>query len=157
MPSTIGTSSNGNGGKGTISTYYGPYIRLKGVNGHHNVSFRCNEKDLFTVKKANKGNKSLENPIGLITIDEAVYAGGYSQTVNQKYWLYTNQYYWTMSPYNYNIENVYALVFQIGSDGGLGWNSYVATSYGVRPVVNLRSDINLMGSGTTTDPYKIVE
>ena len=41
-----------------------------------------------------------------------------------------------------------------GGYGGMRYNVY--GDYGVRPVVHLRSDIVLTGSGTSTDPYKIV-
>ena len=39
----------------------------------------------------------------------------------------------------------------IGSIGSLSWSDP-----GVRPVINLRVDVELTGSGTTTDPFKIV-
>ena len=50
---------------------------------------------------------------------------------------------------------VNAIAFRIDSDGYLNGN-YVNNSYGVRPVINIRSDIGFTGSGTTTDPYKIL-
>ena len=42
-----------------------------------------------------------------------------------------------------------------GGYGGMRYNVY--GNYGVRPVVHLRSDIVLTGSGTSSDPYQIVE
>lgn len=38
--------------------------------------------------------------------------------------------------------------------GGLSYG--VSMSYGVRQVVYLKSDIELQGSGTSSDPYQIV-
>lgn len=102
---------------------------------------------------ANKGNKALLKPIGLITADEVAYAGGVYSLNNSDYYLYTNQYYWTMTPFNFYVDN--ARVFSVFANGWLNYNS-VEQEYGVRPVINLRSDVTLTGSGTETDPYTIV-
>ena len=116
-------------------------------------SLECNSSDLFTATGANKGNASLTNPIGLITADEVAMAGGVYGTSNNGYYLYTGQNYWTMSPYYYTSSG-YALVFYVNSTGNFG-PAGVSSSYGVRPVINLRADVQLSGTGTSTDPYTV--
>lgn len=72
---------------------------------------------------------------------------------NTNNYLYTGQTYWTMSPYWYYFG--YAGVFVVSSSGGL-YTGTVNDSYGVRPVINLRADVSLTGTGTTSDPFKVV-
>ena len=113
------------------------------------------EHDLYTVGSASRGNKALDYPIGLITADEVAYAGGVYGSTNESYYLYTNQYYWTMSPSYFAAANSYAYVFAVYSNSYLSWLN-VRIAYGVRPVINLKTDVQLSGSGTSTDPYTVV-
>ncbi len=158
QPSTSETSSNGSGGTGTTETYYGAYIRLYAGYSSSNASpsFKCsNSSDLFTVSSSNKGNQALQYPIGLITADEVAYAGGVWATTNKSYYLYTGQYYWTMSPFRF--YSIYAWVIYVGSGTLFAFNgNSVDTSRGVRPVINLRSDVTISsGDGTATNPYVV--
>ena len=152
-PSTSSSTSNGSGGTGTTQTYYGAYIRL--ANSSKNPTFECqNSIDLYTVASSSQGNKALDYPIGLITADEVAYAGGVYGQTNNGYYLYTNQHYWTMSPHDFN--GSYARVFYVYSDGFL-LDSYVnGGTRGVRPVINLKADVTITGSGTISDPYVVV-
>jgi len=79
-------------------------------------------------------------------------AGGVWTTANSSYYLYTNQYYWTGSPVDF--ENGFAGEFSAGSSSSLSCGS-VNNAYGARPVVSLTSDIVGTGSGTWNDPYII--
>ena len=132
-PSTSNSTSNGSGGTGTTTTYYGAFIRIipGGSWGTTQTpTFKCkNSSDLFTKSGSSKGNKSLTNPIGLITADEVVYAGGFGGTANKSYYLYTGQVYWTLSPYN----AINANVFRVNSDGNLNATN-VNNTNGVRPI-----------------------
>ena len=136
---------------GTTKTYYGGYIRL--TNSNMNPTFECsNDSDLYTVKGSSKGNKALDYPIGLISADEVVYAGlAWSDTTTSNY-LYTGQHYWTMSPRYF--AGGYALVFAVYSYGTLG-DQRVGNAYGVRPVINLKADVQITGEGTSSNPYKV--
>ena len=148
-PSTSSSISNGQGGTGTTQTYYGGYIRLI---TNKSPDLKCeNSSDLYTVSGSSKGNKALTNLIGLITADEVAMAGGVYGTTNESYYLYTGQTYWTMSPCNFPNADV----FFVSSNGNLRWD-YVADTIGIRPVINLASDVILSGTGTASDPY-IVE
>ena len=137
-------------GTGKTATIYAVYNRLV---TNKTPSFKCsNSSDLFTVSGASKGNKALQYPIGLITADEVSYAGGVYATSNSSYYLYTNSGYWTMSPYYFDYG--WAWVFIVNSPGNLNYNS-VDNAWGVRPAINLRADVTITGSGTSSNPYTI--
>ena len=134
---TSGTTSSWVASGSTI--YYAPYIR---VYTTHEPTLKCsNTNDIYTTK------------VGLITADEVMLAGGVGETANQSYYLYTGQYYWTMSPSYYRSGLAY--VFRVYSNGGFGWN-YVSSAYGVRPVLNLSADVTISsGDGTINNPYLV--
>ena len=117
--------------------YYAPSDR------QNSGSLQCNSVDVLS-----QDNGNISNSIGLLTIDEYVLAGGSSSYLNVKLA------YWTMSPY-YAVSDGWANVFLVWSDGSLG-SYYVTNAYGVRPVINLRSDVELTGEGTSTNPFKLV-
>ena len=120
--------------------YYAGYGRLVQNSSNVNPSFKCsNSSDL------------LKMPVGLITADEVIMAGLAWISGNSSNYLYTNQNYWTMSPSDYP----YAGVFYVWSIGQLDLAS-VDNTLGVRPVVNLKSSVQITGSGTSTDPYIVV-
>ncbi len=152
---TSTTSSSGapndTGGTGTTRTYYGARYRL---NTNKTPTYDCPDpdNDLYTVDGAGIGNEALTYPVGLITADEVAYAGGVYGSSNSSYYLYTNQYYWTMSPYG--VSSGYAYVFTVRSNGNL--RDYgVDYAFGVRPVLNLKADVQLSGSGTANDPFVV--
>ncbi len=102
------------------------------------------------------GNNALPVPVGLITMDEVIYAGGFGGKANSGYWLYTNQYYWTMSPSYYPNANV----FIVRNYGHLGDDRVNNAGYGVRPVINLKANTTFTfdddkPAGTTTNPYVV--
>ena len=126
------------------SIYYASYDRRNGK-----ASLQCHDDDILS-----KDNGKLPNPIGLVTSDEAVLTGITWNNANTGSYLYTGQTYWTMSPYYYSGN---ALVFYVYSDGHLNSDSLISWPVpGVRPVINLRADVSLTGSGTTSDPFKVV-
>ena len=140
-------------GTGTTVTYYAAYNRL--VNNKA-PTYRCGDSsDLYTTASSNKGNHSLIYPIGLITVDEIAYAGGVYNMPNSTFYLYTNSYYWTMSPRNF--ISGWATVFIGGASYSINVTGESATNgrWGIRPVINLRADVTLTGSGTMTDPYRV--
>ena len=152
-------SGYGTLGYGTNATTYAPLGRLMS-NGSwkssQTPSLKCSQiaNDMFTVSGSSKGNHKLTYPVGLITSDEVVLAGGLGGSNNTSYYLYTNQYYWTMSPYNFDSTG-YAYVFLVNSNGTFGRDG-VYNANGVRPVINLRADVTITGEGTASDPYVVV-
>ena len=137
-------------GIGTDATDYASSGRLI-VNKA--PTFECaSDSDLFTVSGSNKGNGALDYPIGLITADEVVYAGGVHGVTNSNYYLYVNHTYWTMTPtYYVGGTGVYCVY----SDGS-GSAPTVNVNNGVRPVINLRADVTISsGDGTASNPFVI--
>ncbi len=176
-PSTTNHGSNypgtgSNLGYGSTATVYGAEKIWQSGSDSWNTTeqkptLKCTTptRDLYTGPNATgitkgsngtnvEGNNALPVPVGLITADEVLYAGGFGGQANSGYWLYTNQFYWTMSPYNMHI-NGNAYVFRVNSDGTLIGINVDGPIHGVRPVINLKADIKLIGSGTSTNPYKV--
>ena len=109
------------------------------------------ESDKFTVNTSN-GNGALTYPVGLITADEVAMAGEENNSRNNSYYLYTNENYWSGSPYDSDSSNAYGFyvnsaVFQVFAR--------VNYKYGVRPVVSLSSKAKLSGNGTYSKPYTV--
>ena len=150
-------SSYGALGYGANKTFYGTAHRASYYSNNPNPSLVCqNSNDKFTVDSKN-GNGALTNPVGLITLDEAILAGfntyysnisDYKDTAN---YLNTNSYYWTFSP---ELMGGYgeAYVGVVHSAGNVS-DYYVYYVAGVRPVVSLANGTLVTGSGTTANPY----
>ena len=121
---------------------------------NYSPSLECIENDIIRV------------PVGLITADEVIFAGGSYSETNQNYYLYTNSRFWTISSCAFSgngdcvgpwtVGGVGGIVMLNVNDNGYLRGSYASGSFGVRPVINLRSDVNLTGTGTSTDPYVVV-
>ena len=140
-------SSNTGTGAGTSQTYYRWYSSsIK--------TLKCSQQnDRFTVDDEVVGNGDLTYPIGLLTTDETYLAGG-SGGNNSGYYLYTGNYYWTMSPANFSSGGA-AAVGLLLSSGGVVSGDRVTYTYGVRPVLNLKSGSLTQGSGTVDNPYLV--
>ncbi len=138
-------------GYAKMPTYYGAFLRLV-IN--REPTLECKSHDLFTSITAKKGNKKLTYPIGLITADEVTYAGGYDGQENSNYFLYTNMDYITMTPSFFRDIYFYAGNFHVYKNGGLGSDS-INANIGVRPVINLKSNISLIGNGSKESPFII--
>ena len=131
--------------------YYGASGRL---NKNKAPILTCpEESDKFTVGTSN-GNGALTYPVGLITVDEIALAGGKLNFLNKTYYLYTNQSYWSGSPYVFYSSNTSANEFNVNLHGVLD-SFYVDSFAGARPVVSLSSKAKLSGSGTYDDVYTV--
>ena len=101
------------------------------------------------------GNGALKYPIGLLTADEFWLAGGGgSSSGNSKFYLYTGQYEWFMSPSSFSGVNHGCGGLHQSNTGSLA-GSRIDANYGARAVLNLRSGLMLQGTGTMEDPYRI--
>ena len=157
------TTNIGNG-YGTKITYYEAYKRLR---NNKNPSFKCNNiNDLFTLKEeiesevernAIIGNKALDYPVGLITADEIVTAGGVNGINNTSYYLYKSaeNHNWSLSPSHNRNNNV--VVYYIGLMGKLGNDDTRHSLGSASPVINISPEYaeKLQGSGTIEIPYEI--
>ena len=132
--------------------YYGAYGRIFNDN---NPMLTCAvDSDRFTVNKINgKGNSALTYPIGLITIDELEMAGNNWSESNTSYYLHTGAYYWAGSPCEF-VNGTGAIEFRVNAYGAL-YDGLVHYVSGVRGVVSLSSDANLIGDGTWNNVYEV--
>ncbi len=124
--------------------YTGPGANVNGTKGSNGTTIT--------------GNNALPVPVGLITMDEVIYAGGFFGKANANYWLKTDKYYWTMSPFYF--YGSYADVFNVADSGYLSHGNTRDSSFGVRPVINLKASTaftfdNTKPAGTTTNPYVV--
>ena len=148
--------SSGTGYKTDSYTFYGAYNRLQDSK---KPSLKCSQNnDKF--KMSNESAK-LDYPVGLILADEVALAGGrgyYNEAYlpNSNYYLYNGKYYWTLSPSDFNSGSSSANVWIVLSSGSLHpWYS-VTYSIGVRPVINLRADVQITkGDGSSLNPFVI--
>ena len=125
--------ANGDSWNSTIFNY-APYERIAG-----SASLKCSTEDILS-----QDNGKLPNPIGLITSDEYILSGNSASFLN------VDVDYWTMSPGDY-----YSGSGVIKTYGGKLISYGLTNIEAVRPVINLRADVPLTGSGTTSDPFKL--
>lgn len=147
---TLGYGKNGTG--------YGALARASNETKVPKPTLECkNLNDRFTVSSAN-GNGKLTYPVGLITLDEAIYGGyntyasGVSSSNNSESYL-SGSAYWTMTPSN-AYPNAFLYIGYLKANGSIS-NDRANVSLGVRPVISLKygTGIEMSGTGTQTDPY----
>jgi len=131
-------------------TYFGAYDR---ANTTHSPSLGCvNDADKFTVGSSN-GNGLLTYPVALLTGDEIMLAGGVWNTNNFSYYLYTNRYWWALSPSNFRPGTVRGL--DVYSNGNLN-GDIVHNSQGVRPALVLVPGTKITsGDGSQNRPFVV--
>ena len=149
-------------GTGTVPTYYKAYLRVSTST----PSLKCESaSDYYTVSSASSGNKALTYPIGLITADEAIFAGHGGGLFNGYYnyqksspsaYLTIGQHFWTMTPSGYYTpfgSTAWSLyVFAVNMTGYVD-DGNVYDSNGLRPVINLKNTLKFTGDGTKNNPY----
>ena len=141
----------GNGYLTTPTTIYGAYGRL---TDRRTPSLKC-AQDGDKFKVSNESAK-LNYPISLITADEAAMAGGVYDTPNSNYYLYNGQYFWTLSPSSFDSNYSQSYVWNVIPSGSLNYGFSVTTSFGTRPVINLKADTQITkGDGTSLNPFKV--
>jgi len=130
--------------------YYGANGRV--WNNPVSPDYKCPvASDKFTTTTA-KGNGKLSYPVGLISADEITFAGLPAGRANNSFYLYTRDYYWAGSPYDFFGSS--SIEFRVGGGGDLGSND-VYYVRGVRPVVSLSSKVKLSGNGTYNDVFVV--
>ena len=143
-----------NSGTGTGDSYTLYRTASTGTGG---VNLKCaQQNDRFTVNDEVIGNGSLMYPVGLLTADEAILAGGYSGN-NYNYYLCTRNSYWTMSPCSFDDSRASVRNVDTGGYVSSYYNSKVDISNGVRPVINLKPNSLKLGDGTALNPYTVEE
>ena len=156
-------------GYGTNNTVYAPARRL-GTGGQNGTSwsnlnstpqYDCpnDSRDAFTLSISNGGtsgygNNKLTYPIGLLTADELTFSGVNYGIPYNNYFLYVNDYYWTMSAFYYNTDH--SCVFDIFSNGELSCNYVADVLPKTFPVISLKENVLVSGGdGHAQTPYVI--
>ena len=136
--------------------YYCEQAKVKTLpdSSSGNATMTTNESYIPNFKCEMDGNNKgiINASVGLLTYDELVYAGNYYLQTNTNYYLYNGKYFWTMSPAGFS--GVYSIVWDVTSVGALT-TSFVYGSAALRPVLNLKADTLVTGTGTSTNPYII--
>ncbi len=163
--STPGKSATGMGndtglGYGKSDTAFGFVARIALFQSATEPKFICDVKnDAFTVNESEKGNGNLTYPVGLITADEILTAGGKYNTINQSYYLHKSSNYsgWSLSPYSitsFQMSLIYMFIIY-NTTGNINMTS-VNDHCAAAPVINLSAEYasELIGDGTMTNPYR---
>jgi len=188
LATNIGKSDNTGLGYGKNITYYAAserltydstgedltiaYPTLKCTNKANNDYSRYTVNEHTTSLTNVTTNGDLTYPIGLISADEIVLAGGWNGAGtrgNASFYLYhdfgteigTHVGWWTMTPkYFKSVRNRYEAGIYLSQENSsvhLSLNTqYLADQNVIRPVVNLKSDtIVIEGDGTKETPYQL--
>jgi len=142
---------SGDGFQVNKTTIYKPYQRLV---VDKNPTLYCQQmNDRFTVN-VEKGNGALTYPIGLITLDELMYAGMAAGGLNKKSYIYSSENYWTMTPTRFFSNVLSAQVHTMFGNGYVDVWSAVNSLHGVRPVINLDGNVIITGGiGSFNQPF----
>ncbi len=117
----------------------------------------------LTVSDTINGNGTLDYKVGLLTVDEVLYAGsidwsGYQalnysdSSINSYLKENASDGYWTISPSYFDGD---ARVLNVGGSGSVG-NNWVKSTLGLRPAVSLTSTTTISGgNGTSSNPFVI--
>ena len=144
-----------NGGSTSIALYYGPKERSNQADNLSQVKnqpilYCKNKNDRFTVNNGN-GNKALNYPAALLTIDEIALAGGIMGDSSNYYLNNSAVQFWTLSPYWFYINHAAGIVAHDSP-----YNMNVETEIGVRPSISVKPGQQVVGgTGTVSDPYII--
>ena len=155
-------SVNSGKGYGNNSTFYSGYTRISD-NRRKSPTLMCanganDDLSRFTVEKqilknGNVTNGKLTYPVGLLSGDEAMYAGSiygyYKITISLSY----NG--WVMTPHYY-VPDKYQLIYIIDRTHPIWGNSSNNQKKDVHPVINLKKDVLIeSGDGTESNPYTL--
>ncbi len=159
------------------ATYYNSsspyYIQTWYVSSSSTPTYKCaTATDNYTTKTSSFGSKTanFNYPIGLITYDEVIFAGGKLNTANTSFYLDRPNGYWTMSPTSYTYSSCfYCGYLNVNSDGNLtetrdsykasssctinsSYSSYVYPVIALKPTVLIES---ATANGTKENPYVV--
>ena len=123
------------------------------TSGNANMTVYSSYTPDFKCSSDGNGKGVVSASVGLLTYDEAVYAGGYYGQSNSNYYLYNNTYFWTMSPAGFSGSN--SNVWFVNSPGYISYE-YVIPTYRLRTVLSLTADTQISGGdGTKENPFVV--
>jgi hypothetical protein len=154
--------------KSELDTYYANYLNsysddIATMNYCNDIVLDSNGYTGYNRIMINKiftndclSNKVLTN-IGLLTIDEAIFAGASISNSNNDLYLNNssiNYAYYLMSSSKGNSTSYYPFV--LNKDGSINNSILGTTSLNIRPVINIIKNVSASGTGTIDDPYLIM-
>ena len=98
------------------------------------------------------------NKIGLLTYDEAIYAGMLSKTsLNDTNYLYKQDYGWWLMSWagSTSSDTITWYITNVGRVSTIPSPAHVTYTIRIRPVINLKADVTVTGTGTELDPYVV--
>ncbi len=125
-------------------SYFGAYQRL---NNDKKPSTVCPETN-------NDYGGEYKQKIGLLTADEVAISGAVYNQENPNYYLNNGTTFYTMSPSTF-MYGYQAYVMYVDETGTLT-STLTTKEQGLRPVITLSSHLTSEGTGTLTDPYRII-
>jgi hypothetical protein len=146
---------SGTGAGNASSTEYKGLYRV--TNGKPTFDCPNKDRDYFTVKGSDSGNQALTYPVGLITADEVMFAGGSVKTSNVKFYMFSSEssseVILTGTPAETNESGYWGMTSYVNYKLGSASNSGL-----VHPVVSLKSGYKIYeGNGTEDTPYIVYE
>lgn len=99
----------------------------------------------------------LNSKISILTADEVEYAGALIGVGNNSYYLYNSNILnpvWTMTPSKGNEKEFHP--YTISTSGSLEDSSVGNQKKSVRPVINIKKDLSVVGKGTIDEPYELL-
>lgn len=160
-----GGTSYSNKAYGYNNYFYGTSRRIYANYSSENANpqYKCIQtNDKFTLSLDNGGKKLFGNnkltyPIALLTAEEAAYAG-LTEEDNKTNFLYSKEYSWTMSPFDFyspNSNNKHGYIWYITDTGALSstFLDDTASGVGVIPVISISGTAKVTGDGTSDSPY----
>lgn len=162
---------------GTTSTGYTFGIAGRGSNRSYSLicpnDYNGGKLSKYTVSDTTNGNGDLTYPIGLLTADEIMYAGGvaYSNNASSTQYLYTNtgKADILLTPYqydsNYNLDEGKITYHTAATNGNNMFPSipdkakaiivFLDVDTYLRPSIALKGNVSVSGSGSASDPFVV--
>ena len=140
-------------GDRTKGTDNGDYFQYAGRDRveQNKPTMKCPINDSYGVEG---GNRKLTYPVGLLTIDETIFAGIHWPKSSANHYLYTSNGCWFLSPSVW-LSYGYAIVLHTDNSNHVT-NSSVDNAFGVRPALTVASSVPLIsGDGSQENPYVI--
>ena len=127
-----------------LSTDNKTYTSYNRISIAHLPSFNC-EDDPYTFD------------IGLLSVDEAIYAGLLLNTENKSNYLYNEEIndWWLMTPATQ--DNNKFRPFVVKKDGSIITSVDSTAAKTLRPVINITPYVTIVGDGTKDNPYMIAK
>ena len=151
---SLASNNSGDGHNLVPTTIFSSYKRLY-EDTNKLATLTCDNLDKFSVSKS-IGNGKLTYSIALLTADEVALAGGKHGYKNENYYLKTNNYWFNMTSSYFSQNSAYAFVWRVFPDGSMENYASVNSSEGIRPVINLNSNVLISsGDGSIDNPFHI--